>query len=265
MTKHSSGPFSPGAHVAITGASSGIGAGLVRHCAKLGAKVTLVARRRELMEGLAAEFPDVETYVTTADLCDVSSATAWIEAAEEALGPIDVLVNNAGMQYVEPALEVSDERTQRMFALNVLSPMSIGRHVARAMVARGRGAVVNIASVAATTPTPRMAHYSASKAALASWSEVLRGEVADLGVVVLTVYPGPVSTPMEKAAREKVASSMLLDKMPIGNPEELAQEIDKALQSQAPRLVYPSIYGATRLFPAAAQWFTERLAPKHDG
>ncbi len=249
-------------HIAVTGASSGIGEGLVRHYAAKGWKVSMVARRRELMEALAAEIPQVDTFVATADLTDLERCTGWVGEAEAALGPIDVLVNNAGAQYVEPALGVSDARAERLFALNVLAPMRLGRLVGESMVRRGAGALVNIASVAAITPTPHMAHYSGTKAALAMWSEVLRSEVAPAGVHVLTVYPGPVATPLEAAARERVESSVLLDTMPTGTTAELAAKIDAALGRSKARLIYPAFYATARYLPTVSQWVSEKLAPK---
>src|SRR3954467_2698191 len=99
-------------HVAITGASSGIGEGLVRAYLNRGAKVTLVARRRELLEKIAKGH-DGTTHLACVDLSDPSKATAWIDEAEQALGPIDVLVNNAGQQIVAPFTTTSWEGAER--------------------------------------------------------------------------------------------------------------------------------------------------------
>lgn len=249
-------------HIAITGASSGIGEGLVRHFAAKGWKVSMVARRQALMEALAEAYPQAETFVAAADLTDLDHCTDWVAAAEAALGPIDVLVNNAGAQFVEPTIGVTDERAEWLFRLNTLAPMRLGRRVVGGMLDRGYGTLVNIASVAALQPTPHMGHYGGTKAALAQWSEVMRSEVAARGVHVLTVYPGPVETPLEAAAREKIDSNFLLDQMPMGTPAELAQKIDDAIASRSARLVYPAFYLSTRWFPALSQWVSETFAPK---
>ena len=247
-------------HMAITGASSGIGEGLARHFAAKGWRITLVARRKALMDAIAGELP-TDSVVAATDLADLESCGDWIAEAERRLGPVDVFVNNAGAQFVEPALEVDDARAQWLFRLNVLAPMKLGRRFGLAMAERGAGALVNIASVAALQPTPHMAHYGGTKAALASWSEVLRTELVSRGVHVLTVYPGPVKTPLEAAARERVATSPLVGAMPVGTTAGLARAVESSLRRRAARLVYPGFYRTTRWFPAFSQWVSEQAAP----
>src|SRR3954468_17162556 len=104
-------------HVVITGASSGIGEALAREYAQAGAQLTLVARRRELMDKLAADLK-VKCHVVAADLSDAAQATSWLAAAESALGPVDLLINNAGVQIVAPTVEISVEETRRLIQLN---------------------------------------------------------------------------------------------------------------------------------------------------
>src|SRR5262245_28812310 len=101
------------AHVVVTGASSGIGEALVREYVRAGASVTMVARRRELMEKLAAEVGG-KTHVVATDLGDPAHATDWLAGAEAALGPVDILVNNAGAQIVGVTSEVEWARARAM-------------------------------------------------------------------------------------------------------------------------------------------------------
>lgn len=247
-------------HAVITGASSGIGEALAEELHRAGYRLTLVARRTELLDALAARLgPEVST--VRADLSELASATSWIADAEARHGPVELLINNAGAQYVEPALSVDDARAEALLRLNFMVPARIIRRLAPGMVARGRGAIVNIASMAAVTATPAMADYCASKAALAQFSEVLREELASSGVHVLTVYPGPVRTPMETAARERLKSKMA-DAIPTGEPRELARCIRDALEDRAPRVVYPGFYQLGYVFRASAQWLTNRFAPR---
>src|SRR5258708_230579 len=101
------------AHVAITGASSGIGEALVREFVRAGAAVTMVARRRDLMEKLAAEVGG-KTRIVATDLANAAQALDWLAPAEAELGPIDVLINNAGVQIVEPTVEVDAARARAL-------------------------------------------------------------------------------------------------------------------------------------------------------
>ena len=250
-----------GKHVAVTGASSGIGEAIARAYAAAGARVTVVARRRDRLEALAADL-GAAVHVAPADMEDAAAAVGWIDAAEAAQGPIDVLVLNAGVQYVEPALGVDDARELAIMTVNLLAPLRIARRVAPAMAARGAGAIVVVSSIAGLVNTPGMAHYNASKAGVAAWFETLRDELRGSGVRVCTVYPGPVATAMETAAREKIGASAAADRLPTGTPERLAARVLKAVAKGSPRVVYPRIYGAMRYARITSQWFTSRFAPR---
>lgn len=247
-------------HIAITGASSGIGEGLARQFDGADHKITLVARREELLEKLAASL-QAETSWHKADLTDLETCCDWVDAAEAKLGPIDVLINNAGMQFVEPTLGITNERAERLMTLNVAAPMRLIRRVAPAMIERGSGHIVNIASLAGVTFAPGMADYSASKAAIAAASETLNHELKAKGVHVLTVYPGPVATPLEKAARAQLEVTAAMDHLPTGNVEELAKKIDDCIRKKKARLIYPAVYGVTRHMRDISQWVTNAFAP----
>src|SRR5689334_14509656 len=104
-------------HVAITGASSGIGEAIAREYAKAGAHLTLVARRRDLLEAIAKDAPKAQ--VVAADLSDVAHAADWVAPAEQALGPIDVLINNAGVQIVGPSVDVDPAEGERLIAVDL--------------------------------------------------------------------------------------------------------------------------------------------------
>src|SRR5262245_11277040 len=172
-------------HVAITGASSGIGESLARELARAGHKLTLVARRRELLEKLAKDLGGV--HVAPKDLSDPTTATDWIAAAEAANGPIDVLVNNAGIENNGPFERIETIEPTRLLRTNLETPIVLARHLVTGMIARGSGTIVNVASVAAIAPMPMQALYAASKAGMSTWSEALRHELRGTGVNVLTV------------------------------------------------------------------------------
>ncbi len=244
-------------HVAITGASSGIGHALAKRFAEKGYAVTIIARRKNKLEELAKSL-ETRVSVQQADLSDLKQATAWVEAAEKALGPIDVIINNAGMQYVAAAETISDEEAEKLLRLNVSAPMRIINRVLPTMQERGTGTIVNIASLSAIAKLPGMAHYSASKAALANYSETLRIELKQSKVKVLTVYPGPVETPMAEASLENLDSG-LANLTPMGTPDKLAHLIFNSLGKK--RLIYPSMYALQFTFPNISQFFIEKFAP----
>ncbi len=248
-------------HCLITGASSGIGEGLARYLAGFGWKLTLAARRLEKLDALA-ESLSCETFVRQTDVSQFDDLKPLIDDAESALGPIDVLVNNAGVQYVEPTLGVTVERVERLFDVDLVAPLALIHHATPAMVKRGRGSVVNITSMAGISHTPGMCHYNAAKAGLSAASESLRVELAPTGVHVITVYPGPVTTPMEQVAREAMGDSAAVKYVPTGTTEGLAKLIYKAINRRKARVVYPRVYGLARYFRVTAQWVVDRATPK---
>jgi len=248
-------------HVVITGASSGIGEALAREYLGRGASLTLVARRRGKLEEIAEGHSD-RCRVVEADLTEHEHACDWVDAAAEALGPVDVLVNNAGVQLVGRTVDAVVEDCERMLRLNVLSPLRLTKHVLPGMLARGRGTIVDIASMAAIAPTPGMFYYNASKAALAAASESLRGELRGSGVHVMTVYPGPVRTAMEASGRAAyVETAMMKLFTPTGEANVLARKIANGVASGRARIIYPATYGVSRHFPNLTRFFLDRFTP----
>jgi short-subunit dehydrogenase len=248
-------------HVAITGASSGIGEGLVRKYLARNASVTLVARRRELLEKLVVG--QAHAHMAIVDLSKPELATSWVDEAEQRLGPIDVLINNAGQQIVEAFVGTSWERAERMLLLDLHTPLRLSQYVARRMVERRRGCIVDIASMAALAPTPGMAFYNAAKAGLAAASESLRHELRPFGVHVVTVYPGPVATDLEvagRAAYEQTLATKYL--MQTGTVEELARLIIRAVEEERPRVIYPAYFVLARHLPGPTRWLLDLVTPR---
>lgn len=248
-------------HVVITGASSGIGAALVAEFVRSGSRVTMVARRETEMRQLAQTVGG-ETQVCVVDLSRIEESLDWIATAEERFGPIDVLIHNAGVQLVEPAEEHDPESLQAMLRLNLLVPLHITRAVLPAMLKRKEGTIVDVASVAGLAPTPGMWGYNASKAGLAAASESLRGELRGTGVHIVTVYPGPVDTPMAQAGYAAYPEDPAMRILPEGIPSELARRIRAAVDLKRNRVIYPWIYSVLRYFPTVARWFLDRMTPR---
>jgi len=249
-------------HAVVTGASSGIGNAIARELDAHGADVTVVARRTERLEALASEL-DNDTHVVTADLGELDACTDWLDEAVDVLGPVSVLVNNAGVQIVEPFEEGDPERHDLVLRVNLAAPIRLARAVMPSMLSEGAGTIVNISSLAAIAPTPFMSSYNASKAGLAGWSEALRGELRNTGVNVLTVYPGPVKTAMADAALDayKESGKEVADGLPTGDTATLARRIRVAIERGRGRITYPRIYAVARWFPGLTRFLVDRLTP----
>jgi len=178
----------------VTGASSGIGAATARLLVRSGYRVALLARRRELLEGLAAELGRDRTHVL---VCDVTDAEALARAADElraAFGRIDLLVNNAGAGYRARIEELDPALVRRTLETNVVGPLLVLRAALPLLEASARAVVVNIASVVGRRGIPGQAVYAASKAAVVSLGEALRVEWAAKRIAVCTLEPGLTST-----------------------------------------------------------------------
>jgi short-subunit dehydrogenase len=187
----------------ITGASSGIGSELARELARRGHGVTLVARRQDRLEDLAAELRsafDVRVEVRGCDLGD-SGARARLGQTLEELGlTVEVLCNNAGFGSGAPFVSLERERELEMLRVNCEAVVDLCGRYAPAMLTRGRGAILNVASTAAFQPLPGQATYAASKAMVLSFTEALHQELSSSGVAVTALCPGPVRTEFAEAA-----------------------------------------------------------------
>jgi short-subunit dehydrogenase len=245
-------------HVVVTGASSGIGEAIAKEYFTRGASVTLVARRRELLDGIARSGP---SHVVATDLAAPDASLSWLDDAERALGPIDVLVNNAGIQIVKRAVETDWASVEHMLRLDLYVPLRLTTLALQKMIPRRTGAIVDIASMAALAPPPGMYFYAAAKGGLAAASEALRAEVKEHGVHVVTVYPGPVTSALEAAGRAAYEDRATTRHVPTGTPAELARKIVDAVAKKKPRVVYPEVYGLTRHFPNATRWAIDAFSP----
>jgi short-subunit dehydrogenase len=249
-------------HIAITGASSGIGAALAREFSRAGDKVTLalVARRRDLLEALAKELGPT-CHVAPADLSNPEVVCDWIPAAEAALGPIDVLVNNAGVELISRYEQMDIDAAERLFRLNLHTPLRLTHAVLPGMLARRRGTIVDVASVAALAPAKGYAVYAASKAGLAAAGDALRSELKGTGVHVVTVFPGPIRTDMGAKAVAALEESPWVERAPWGTSEALARLVRKAVEKRRARVIYPRTYALAAWFPDLARWLTHVFAP----
>ena len=184
--------------VLITGASSGIGEALARRFARDGARLVLVARRADRLGTIAAELHKsggaAEAIAIPADLVEGGACERIFSHAERAMGPIDVLVNNAGVgEYGEFAAK-DLAACEHMMRLNMNALVRLTHLALPGMLARCRGWIMNLASLASFQPTPYMTVYGATKAFVKQFSLGLGEEVRRRGVVVTCICPGPVKT-----------------------------------------------------------------------
>jgi short-subunit dehydrogenase len=176
----------------ITGASAGLGAEFARQCAKRGEALVLVARRRDRLDALAAELGGAR--VIAADLGAPGAAARLIAEIEARGQSVGTLINNAGFGVAGKFADRPLDRQSAMIDLNVRTLVELCHLVLPAMRARGRGAILNVASTAAFQPGPNMAVYYASKAFVLSFTEALHHELKGSGIKVSALCPGPTAT-----------------------------------------------------------------------
>ena len=176
----------------VTGASRGIGTYIARSIASRGATVVAVARDRGgLAETCAAiEADGGKAVALDADLSDVAALSRLVDRAEAACGPVDILVNNAGVEWYRRYHDYTAEQLRAVLTVNLHTPMELARILLPKMITRGRGHIVNIASLAGKKGVLYNAPYSASKAGLILWTDALRQELKDSPIGVSVIMPG---------------------------------------------------------------------------
>lgn len=234
------------AHVLITGAASGIGRLLARGAAVRGARLTLLDRDEAGLRSVQCEIAqaggDADGFVV--DLCDRAALQATLARVLRARGPVDILINNAGIVTGKTLLACSDAAIERTFQVNTLALFWTVRALLPAMIAQGRGHVVTIASAAGLGGTSRLTDYCASKFAAVGFDESLRLELRRLGHPVRTtvVCPWYIDTGMFQGVRTRFPGLL-----PILQPDYVARRILGAVQRDRKRLVMPRFVMAVLL------------------
>jgi short-subunit dehydrogenase len=224
----------------VTGASSGIGAVVAADLARRGAQVVVTARREAELERTAdaCRRHTAGSFAVTADLGEPGEGARVVAAATEALGRVDIVVNNAGISIRRHALDTTPEEVERVMRVNFFSAVQTTMAALPAMVERRRGCVVNITSVAGYIPNPKESAYGASKAALSLWSHVLLVDLAGTGVHVGVLSPGPIDTEIWDKDEQAGYHG------PKFPPQVVADGVAMVVEKSLAHLTVPRRYGA---------------------
>jgi short-subunit dehydrogenase len=227
-------------HVLLTGASSGIGRSTALALARRGAKLSLAARRELELEKVASECRSLgaDCVAIPADVSTLAECERLVAEAEARLGPIEILVNNAGFAIFDPVDEARPEDLQSMMATNYFGTLWCSRAVLGGMIERREGAIVNVGSIAGIMGFERMGGYCATKFAVAGLTEALRAEAIRHGIRVSLVSPGTTATDFFVTAEKgkMPGASRLMLAIP---PEKVATAIVAAIESGSGRRIVP--------------------------
>jgi short-subunit dehydrogenase len=229
----------------VTGASSGLGEEFALQIAPRVRHLVLVARRASLLEDLSLRiggmFPQVTVSVVAADLSVFSERERLAQWLAEQESLPDLLVNNAGLGDYGEFATAEWERLEAMLRVNIEALTHLAHALVPGMIRNGRGAVVNVSSLASLLPIPDFAVYAATKAYVTSFSEALRIELREHGIPVLAVCPGPVHTGFGAVAHrgERIPGGSLRELFYVSR-EQVVRESLTALALDRPR-VYPAL------------------------
>ncbi len=250
-----------GARALVTGASRGIGAAIARRLVDSGAEVILVARSAEAVGRLAE---DLEGTAIAGDLLDPD----FVAELPDRAGPIDVLVNNAGIERADRVVDVSPQDLEDVFRLNLVVPAQLCSMFLPAMVARGRGHIVNMSSLSMAVDTPGWASYSASKAGLSSFTESLRVELDGIRIGLTAVEIGFTETDMvhnllsEPLTAPTFERALRLRLQRMLEPEEVARAVVRAVERDRSHVRLPRRTAALPALANVGRRASRLMAPK---
>ena len=270
-------PKLSGQVVIVTGASAGIGEGIVRRLAAGGAAVVLNARRQDRLDALKADIEKAggKAFAVAGDVTNAGDRKELVDETVRAFGRVDALVNNAGYGLRGPLELVDVDDVRRNFETNVFSLLALTQLVMPIMRKQRSGRIVNISSVAGRIARPLSSVYDSTKHALEALSDGMRGELAPFGVQVVIVEPGFILTEFTQVA-EKVSTSVTDHNTPYspafaqftqgygrlrkiaGEPDDIARVVERALTAGRPRIRYASP-GHARFFLALKRLLPARL------
>lgn len=245
--------------IAVTGAGHGIGREIAATLSRAGAHVALgdidVAAAEQARAGLYGEH-----VALAVDVTDRASFIAFLDAAEERLGPLGVLVNNAGIAAAAPYEEQDPDLVRAMIDVNLMGPLTGTQLAVERMLPRGHGHVVNVSSLAGKAGAPGLVAYAASKHGVVGLTDTLRAELWGRGLDFTTVMPGPVDTDM-------MAGTTSVPMVRLVTPQQVAEGVLRALQTGATDVYVPVSLGAittvANLLPEGARIRLNRALGVH--
>lgn len=212
-----------GKRALITGASGGIGSEIAESLHLKGATVTLSGTREQALDALASKLGE-RVHVVVGDLSSVKDAQYLLDATNNSMGEINILVNNAGITKDKLAMRMTDEDWQLVLEVNLGAVFRLSRGCLRSMIKRRWGRIVNITSVVGASGNSGQANYAAAKAGTTGMTKAIAAEVASRGITVNCVAPGYIVTPMTDSLDNSQKES-LLTMIPIGRlgkPKDVA-------------------------------------------
>lgn len=207
----------------VTGATGGIGGAIAKALHAQGATVGISGRNEGKLQALADELGE-RVHILPADLAAEGAPEALAKQAEEAMGQVDILINNAGLTRDNLSMRMKDEEWSEVINVNLTSTFKLAKALQRGMMKRRTGRIVNIASVVGVTGNPGQCNYVASKAGMIGWSKAMAAELASRGITVNCVAPGFIATAMTDALNDeqkgKINSTIPAGKM--GSSDDIA-------------------------------------------
>ena len=218
--------------MAVTGGGQGIGAAIAGHFVSAGARVAIGDLDLQSAQGRAAELGGDSTGLKV-DVSDRDAFAAFLDAAEEAHGPLDVMVNNAGIDWVGPFHEEPEDVSRRELAVNLMGAINGSRLALQRMLPRRHGQIVNVASGVGRVPLPGSAVYSATKHGVVGLTESLRLEYRGTGIGFTLVHPAQVDTAMiQGQPRPRL--------LPVVTPDDVARAVVEAVRRERFEVWVPS-------------------------
>ncbi len=220
-------PFALDGRVAlVTGSSRGIGLALAEALGAAGATVVLNGRNPDTLAAAAAAVSSTgaETRVELCDVTDEAAVATMVASVEGSVGPIEILVNNAGVQQRGPVLDFPVDDFRRMLEINLVAPFIVAKAVAAPMAKRGRGKIINIGSVQSELGRPTIVPYTASKGGLRLLTRGLCADLGPLGIQVNTVAPGYFATELTaELVADPAFSAWVAERTPAGRWGDVAE------------------------------------------